>query len=205
MKKNINKKENKMRKLLLVLMLGLVFVLSGCVNKEDYYTKEQMDLIIKDYESEILQQQEDDEDLENDINDLEDDIHELRDRVNSLETDLEIIIDTVDLLKGVVNNHTTDLIEMRDDVDYAYWYMEDNYSLILDNSDYIFINIALSNMLVEFNDIYIESGNPDFRNTTEYQDWLDDWEDTFIEEFGDLEGFDEVFYEGFLDDSTNWH
>jgi len=194
-----------MRKLLLVLMLGLVFVLSGCVNKEDYYTKEQMDLIIKDYESEILQQQEDDEDLENDINDLEDDIHELRDRVNSLETDLEIIIDTVDLLKGVVNNHTTDLIEMRDDVDYAYWYMEDNYSLILDNSDYIFINIALSNMLVEFNDIYIESGNPDFRNTTEYQDWLDDWEDTFIEEFGDLEGFDEVFYEGFLDDSTNWH
>ena len=205
MKKNINKKENKMRKLLLVLMLGLVFVLSGCVNKEDYYTKEQMDLIIKDYESEILQQQEDDEDLENDINDLEDDIHELRDRVNSLETDLEIIIDTVDLLKGVVNNHTTDLIEMRDDVDYAYWYMEDNYSLILDNSDYIFLNIALSNMLVEFNDIYIESGNPNFRNTTEYQDWLDGWEDTFIEEFGDLEGFDEVFYEGFLDDSTNWN
>ena len=48
-----------MKKIVVVIMLVLILALSGCVSDEDFYTKEEVDLLLKNHESEILVHQED--------------------------------------------------------------------------------------------------------------------------------------------------
>jgi|LGVE01.1.fsa_nt_gb peptidoglycan hydrolase CwlO-like protein len=68
-----------MKKLLLVVAtLVFVLALGGCT-QDNSYSNEEIDLMLQDYESEILQQQEDIEDLENE---LENQVREILELLN---------------------------------------------------------------------------------------------------------------------------